>query len=249
MQAMASITARDKFYNTIVQSGKIVFDNPTQAQLNLPNRPGYTMSRNGMQIKSPLGEEIYTNPMNGKFTSTEFEQAIKFAEEMPLDGLMKSNLYRYLIAVPKAGAQVAKTVLGPFTHMRNFTSAVAFSVGTGNLFKDPRFILRSFKQSFNTIQPQLLYRNLPEDQAFYRFLLDEGVVNSSSTFQDVQGLLKDIAKGGDFVERAFGKLGKRMNKVFRGAQDLYVAEDDFYKIYNYLAEFDNLKNAYRGSKT
>ena len=39
-----------------------------------------------------------------------------------------------------------------------------------------------------------------------------------------------------------------MNKVFRGAQDLYVAEDDFYKIYNYLAEFDNLKNAYRGTK-
>ena len=66
-------------------------------------------------------------------------------------------------------------------------------------------------------------------------MLDEGVVNSSSTFQDVQGLLKDIAKGGDFVERAFGKLGKRMNKVFRGAQDLYVAEDDFYKIYNYLS--------------
>jgi hypothetical protein len=248
MQSMASITARDKFYNTIVQSGKIVFDNPTQAQLNLPNRPGYTMSRNGMQIKSPLGEEIYTNPMNGKFTSSEFEQAIKFAEEMPLDGLMKSSLYRYLIAVPKAGAQVAKTVLSPFTHMRNFTSAVAFSAGTGNLFKDPRFILRSFKQSFNTIQPQIAYRNLPEDQAFYRFLLDEGVVNSSSTFQDVQGLLKDIAKGGDFVERVFGKLGKRMNKVFRGAQDLYVAEDDFYKIYNYLAEFDNLKNAYRGTK-
>jgi len=248
MQSMASITARDKFYNTIVQSGKIVFDNPTQAQLNLPNRPGYTMSRNGMQIKSPLGEEIYTNPMNGKFTSSEFEQAIKFAEEMPLDGLMKSSLYRYLIAVPKAGAQVAKTVLSPFTHMRNFTSAVAFSAGTGNLFKDPRFILRSFKQSFNTIQPQIAYRNLPEDQAFYRFLLDEGVVNSSSTFQDVQGLLKDIAKGGDFVERVFGKLGKRMNKVFRGAQDLYVAEDDFYKIYNYLAEFDNLKNAYKGSR-
>ena len=248
MQSMASITARDKFYNTIVQSGKIVFDNPSQAQLNLPNRPGYTMGRNGMQIKSPLGEEIYTNPMNGKFTSSEFEQAIKFAEEMPLDGLMKSSLYRYLIAVPKAGAQVAKTVLSPFTHMRNFTSAVAFSAGTGNLFKDPRFILKSFKQSFNTIQPQIAYRNLPEDQAFYRFLLDEGVVNSSSTFQDVQGLLKDIAKGGDFVERAFGKLGKRMNKVFRGAQDLYVAEDDFYKIYNYLAEFDNLKNAYRGTK-
>jgi len=78
-------------------------------------------------------------------------------------------------------------------------------------------------------------------------MLEEGVVNSSSTFQDVQGLLKDIAKGGDFVERAFGKLGKTMNKAFRGAQDLYVAEDDFYKIYNFLAEFDNLRGAYKGS--
>ena len=57
-----------------------------------------------------------------------------------------------------------------------------------------------------------------------------------------------MQKNGDFVERAFGKLGKRMNKLFRGAQDLYVAEDDFYKIYNYLAEFDNLKNAYRGAR-
>lgn len=248
MQAMSAISARDQFYNQIAKSGKIVFDNPTQAQLNLPNRPGYTMSRNGMQIKSPLGEEAYVNPLNGKFTSSEYEAAIKFAEEMPLAGLMKTNIYRYGIAVPKGVAQVAKTVLSPFTHMRNFTSAVAFSLGTGNLFKNPKFVLDSFKQSFNTIQPQLLYRNLPEDQAFYRFMLDEGVVNSSSTFQDVQGLLKDIAKGGDFVERAFGKLGKRLNKVFRTSQDLYVAEDDFYKIYNYLAEFDNLKNAYRGTR-
>ena len=90
MQAMSAITARDKFYNTIVRNGKIVFDNPTQAQLNLPNRPGYTRSRFGMQIKSPLGEELYTNPMNGKFTSSEYE-AIKFAEKMVFDGFMKEE--------------------------------------------------------------------------------------------------------------------------------------------------------------
>ena len=53
------------------------------------------MSRNGMQIKSPLGEEAYVNPLNGKFTSSEYEAAIKFAEEMPLAGLMKTNIYRY----------------------------------------------------------------------------------------------------------------------------------------------------------
>ena len=97
-----------------------------------------------------------------------------------------------------------------------------------------KFILDNYKRSFNTVQSQLIYRNLPKDQAFYRFLLDEGVVNSSSTFQDVQGLLKDIAKGGDVVERVFGKMGKRLNKTYKGAQDLYVAEDDFFKIYNFF---------------
>ena len=250
MQNLAGIAARDEFYTKIANAGKIVFNSERDARTFLPNRPAYTSSRNGMQITSELGEQVYTNPLNGKFTSKEFEDAIKFAEQLPLEGLMKSNLYRYFLAIPKGLAQVAKTVLSPFTHMRNFTSAVAFSLGTGNLFKDPRFLLSNFKKSFNTIQPQLLYRNLPEDQAFYRFMLDEGVVNSSSTFQDVQGLLKDIAKGGDVIERVFGKLGKKTTQIFRKAQDLYVAEDDFYKIYNFLAEYDNLLNALpRANKT
>tara|TARA_X000001388_G_scaffold52760_1_gene38517 strand:+ start:816 stop:4604 length:3789 start_codon:yes stop_codon:yes gene_type:complete len=248
MQSLSSVAAKDQFFNTILRNGKIVFDTPNAVSRNLPNRELGTRAREGMQIPSPLGEQFYTNPLNGKFTTREFEDAIKFAEQLPGESLMKNAIYRYLVAIPKGLAQVSKTVLGPFTHMRNFTSAVAFSLGTGNLFKDPRFVLSNFKKSFNTIQPQLLYRNLPKDQAEYRFLLEEGVVNSSSTFQDVQGLLKDIAKGGDVIERVFGKLGKTTNKLFKGAQDLYVAEDDFYKIYNFYAEFDNLKNAFRGTR-
>ena len=200
-----------------------------------------------MQIKSRLGEEVYTNPLNGKFTSEEWKAALNFAERLPFENFMKSNAYRYLVAIPKGLAQVSKTVLGPFTHSRNFISATSFSLATGNAFKNPITMLSNARQSFNTIQPQLLYRNLPKDQAFYRFLLDEGVVNTSSTFRDVQGLLKDIAKGGDVVDRVFGKLGKRMNKIFRGAQDLYVAEDDFFKIFNFLGEADSLTNAYRAA--
>ena len=36
---------------------------------------------------------MYTNPLNGKFTSSEYEAAIKFAEAMPLDGFMKDKLF------------------------------------------------------------------------------------------------------------------------------------------------------------
>ena len=253
MEDLSSVAAKDNFYNNIAKTSDdlikkgqrgIVYDTPRAARQGLPNRD-IILDKNGLQIQSSLAEELYANPLNGKFTSEEWKAALHFAEKMPFDALMKSDFYRYAFAIPKGLAQVSKTVLGPFTHSRNFMSASAFSLAPGNLFKNPGTILKNARQSFKTIQPQLAYRNLPEDQAFYRFLLDEGVVNSSSTFQDVQGLLKDIAKGGDVVERVFGKLGKRMNRLFRGAQDLYVAEDDFFKIYNYLAESDSLVNAYR----
>ncbi len=255
MEDLSSIAAKNNYYNTIAKTSDdlikkgqrgIVYETPRAARQGLPNRD-IILDKNGLQIKSTLPEELYVNPLNGKFTSEEWKAALNFAEKMPFDDLMKSNLYRYAFAIPKGLAQVSKTVLGPFTHSRNFMSASAFSLATGNLFKNPVTILKNARQSFKTIQPQLIYRNLPEDQAFYRFLLDEGVVNSSSTFQDVQGLLKDIAKGGDVIERVFGKLGKRMNRLFRGAQDLYVAEDDFFKIYNYLAESDSLVNVYRSA--
>ena len=36
-----------------------------------------------------------------------------------------SDAYKYLFLYPKAGAQVAKTVLSPTTHIRNFLSASA----------------------------------------------------------------------------------------------------------------------------
>ena len=44
--------------------------------------------------------------------------------------------------------------------------------------------------------------------------------------------------------RVFGKFGKSMKKLYEKASDLYVAEDDFFKIYNFLSEFDTYKNIY-----
>ena len=35
-----------------------------------------------------------------------------------------------------------------------------------------------------------------------------------------------------------------MEKLYKFASDLYVAEDDIWKIYNTFAEFDTYKNAY-----
>ena len=56
--------------------------------------------------------------------------------------------------------------------------------------------------------------------------------------------MTDIGKGGDFLERGFGIFGRAMKKIYNVAQETYVAEDDFWKIFNFLSEHDNLRNAY-----
>jgi hypothetical protein len=264
---LSNLVAKDKFYSNVdelsqalIKEGKpaVVYPTRLQALRNIPNQ-NIIADKNGLQIKSPLGEEAYTNPLNGKFTSVDFAEALKFAEKIPFDSLTKNALYRHLILVPKGMTQISKTILSPFTHTRNFIGSSIFTIGTGNAFKDPRKLVANFKQAFNTIQPQLAsketlrgkiatlglsYRNAPKDQALYRFLLEENVVSSSATARDLAGVLDDIGRGGDVYMKLFGKFGNGMKKLYEKAGDLYVAEDDIWKVFNFLGEFDTYKNAY-----
>ncbi len=158
--------------------------------------------------------------------------------------------------VPKGLIQAGKTVGGPFTHARNFSSGAATTVSMGNitlLATNPGFILKSLKTAFNTLQPQILYRNKPGaksidkyvnesqfadalkgegGQALYRFLLDEGMVNQSAIYRDVMGLIEDTAKTG-FLQKMWSKLGSKTKRFLKGAQDMYIAEDDIWKIFNF----------------
>jgi hypothetical protein len=249
MQDLSTLTAKDEFYSGVVKEADklikageraVIYPTRSQAVFNLPKQKIIT-DRTGLNIKSPLGEQTYTNPVNGYFTSDEFADALKFSEKLLFDNLSKDIAYQTLFLIPKGLTQISKTILGPFTHTRNFITASQFALGTGNLFKDPRKIVSNFKQAFNTIQPQLLYRNTPKDQQLYKFLLDEQVVSSSASARDIAGLLDDIGKGGDVYQRLFGKFGKAMKKIYDVAGDVYVAEDDIWKTYNFLSEFDTYK--------
>jgi hypothetical protein len=251
MSDLSGLVAKNRFYNSILEKSKeltkngqraIVYPNRLEAVNNLTNQK--IIAGNGLKLKSPLNQEAYTNPLDGYFTSEGFAEALNFSEKLMTDGFAKNVIYQHLFLIPKGLTQISKTILGPFTHARNFITSAQFSLGTGNLFKNPVEMVRNFKQSFNTIQPQLLYRNTPKDQALYRFLLEEQVVSSSATARDIQGVLDDIGKGGDVYMRFFGKFGKGIKKLYEKAGDLYVAEDDFFKVYNFLAEFDTYKKSY-----
>ena len=256
MTDLATLTAKDQFYNNIlnlnnqlIKEGRpgIFYPTPTAARTGLRNIIGgqdIITTKGGLNIKSPIGEDYYTNPLNGKYTSKPYADALNFSEKILFDKLAKDIVYQHFVLIPKGLTQISKTILGPFTHTRNFITQAEFALMTGNLFKDPRKIAENFKRAFNTIQPQLLYRNLPKDQAMAKFLIEEGVMSTSAVVKDLEGLLDDMTKTGDVYSRLFGRFGKGMEKIYKFASDLYVAEDDIWKVYNTFAEFDTYKNAY-----
>jgi hypothetical protein len=270
MTDLTSISAKDDFYNNMLKASDqaikngeraIVYPTYNDAVANLKNRP-IIKGKNGLQIESPLGDSVYANPLNGKFTSEEFADALKFNEKMFLDPLVKQGWYQHLVLVPKGAFQISKTILGPFSHTRNFVSNTVFTGAQGNFFLNPAEIAKDFKYSWNLVQPQLLYRNTPKDQQLYKFLTEQNVMGSSANAKDLHGLLDDMGKGGDFYSRLTTKFNDALKRNFpmagqateattkgikRGYQvatDLYMAEDEFWKGYNFFAEWYKYKNAY-----
>jgi len=163
-------------------------------------------------------------------------QSTKFTQRM-------SDAYKYIFLYPKAGAQIAKTVLSPTTHVRNFLSASAFSLANGTLFADPRLIARAMKDASKVLQIGL---RSPEGMREYRKLVEKGVLNTNTTMGDFQNLIKDLELNPDgaFTTNVFKRMLQRLSRLTKPAQDLYTAEDDAFKAYNYYIEKTRLADVY-----
>jgi len=195
---------------------------------------------------------VLVNRLKGLHTTQEIADAFDPVNKLsnfftgPYDNKFSkgmSDAYKYLFLYPKAGAQVAKTVLSPTTHIRNFLSASSFSIANGTLFMDPRIVAKAMKEAAKTVQFGL---RSPEGMKEYRKLLRGGVVNTNTKMGDYQALLKDLELNpdGGFTTSGFKKMLRALARVTKPAQDLYTLEDDLYKVYNYHIEKARLGNAY-----
>ena len=259
---LASIAGRDRFYNIVKaasnleQAGKgpgIVAKSYKEALAKFKHQD-IIENPNGLKLTTNLSEELYTSPLDGMFTTKKWADALKHGDMIVSSGVTKSVPYRMLVLIPKGLANASKTVFGPFTHTRNFTTAALTTIHSGNIFISPLKLAQFAKQSFQALQPQMLYRltknpkyrNLPEADRMYHFLLDHGVVNQSVRGREVSGMWDDILTGkGDIIDRAFNSLSKSLRKVGQIAQELYIAEDDFFRIMNFLAEGHKLTEAFK----
>ena len=151
------------------------------------------------------------------------------------------QIYHSLLLYPKATSQIAKTILSPVTHMRNFISAGAFATANGIVpFADKEAI----KMAYQALQTPLKGTRMQNE--LYDELLELGVVNTNVRLGDVSRLMKDVGFGETMTSnKGLTMLMRPLSKLKSVGQDMYTAEDDFWKIYSWAVEKKRMEAAFR----
>ncbi len=158
--------------------------------------------------------------------------------------------WRNLLLTPKAGAQYAKTILSIPTHIRNFLSSSAFALANGTV--GPGFG-KAMARAFGSVQ--VGGPRKPISQERYREYLELGITNTNVRLGDLRNLMKDVRFGegniatDSILKPMINTLGKKTSRgIKKGAkfmQDMYVAEDDIWKIIGYETQLLQRGNAYK----
>jgi hypothetical protein len=150
------------------------------------------------------------------------------------------RLYESLVLYPKATSQIAKTILSPVTHLRNFVSAGAFAAANGII---PAADVSAIKQAYQALQTPL--KGTRQQNDLYQELLELGVVNSNVRLGDLSRLLQDVNFGETMTsDKGMRLLLKPLSKLKSVSQDLYTAEDDFWKIYSWAIEKNRIEKSF-----
>lgn len=199
-------------------TGKWLFDNPTDAYRANPDGDFVT-------FKAKDGES--TSPLNGKIME---KQAAEAFEEMYADKNLSGPMQLYMKMV--ATAKMSKVVLSHTGIERNFLSNVLLAVRNG------WWAARTLPDAFKKIVD-----DTPEDRAYYRDLIERGIVREGISYQDFQKTIKDA--GWDRLIES-EKLGgnkpldlfavRSVRNFVRGATRLYRAGDEVWKVYGYEIE-------------
>ena len=183
-----------------------------------------------MGATNPFGESQF-------FARPGVAKALKDTGLKQQDPGMLGQLYQSLVLYPKGLSQVAKTILSPVTHMRNFVSASFFATANG-IIPDGAAI----KQAYQALQTPL--KGTRQQNDLYEELLQLGVVNNNVRLGDLTRLLEDVNFGETMTaDKGFRMLLKPLSKLKSVSQDLYTAEDDFWKIASWAMEKSRLEKS------
>ena len=250
--AVSAITRRNILLNTLalssaaaIKAGKrpLFFDSIEQvAEIAAKQGDTFddTMYR---EIAINSTEAGIGNPAAGKIALKEVAEAIEAASGIHQSTWADNAIYRNLVLLPKATSQMAKTILSPVTHARNFISAGAFAVAKGlapGIGITPRMAKTAWKNL------QVAAPGTRAEAEFYQKLARLGVVNTNVRLGDLRHLLKDIDFGSVVTaDKGLRGLLSPLSKLKKWTEDAYTAEDDFWKIATFLGERSRFASAYK----
>jgi len=230
-------------------------------QLARANTEAMSTLSNPNKYKKYVNTTSVPTPLDGKYIKAPtYDQIL----DVTSDWLNKSSVgtfYKYAVLTPKAGSQIAKTILSPLTHVRNLLSAGAFVAANGAAFPnygDIKLLLPQSlggsgvaKQAYDLTGKRIFGTLSKDDETLTQTLLKVGVIDSAVQPGETKRLLGDILVDPAAVERGLynkvpkdvaSKTKRGLLKTYAKLQDAYVAEDDFWKIINWNLE----KNRYSG---
>ena len=250
--AVSAITRRNMLLNSLalssaaaIKAGKrpLFFDSIEQVA-EVAAKQGDTFDESMYrQIGINSTEAGIGNPAAGKIALKEVADAIEAASGIHQSTWADNAIYRNLVLLPKATSQMAKTILSPVTHARNFISAGAFAVANGllpGITITPRMARTAWKNL------QVAAPGTRAESEFYQKLARLGVVNTNVRMGDLRHLLKDIDFGSTVsADRGLRGLLSPLSKIKKWTEDAYTAEDDFWKIATFLGERSRFASAYK----
>ena len=91
---------------------------------------------------------ISGNPINGLYCKKGVAEALEKTNQSNRNTPAFMRVYENLFLYPKATSQIAKTILSPVTHLRNFISAGAFAAANGII---PAVDLAAVKSAYQAL--------------------------------------------------------------------------------------------------
>lgn len=176
------------------------------------------------------GSETYS-PLNGLWTFPEIAQAFKDA----LGKEQMADWYRVIVRL-NGMVKYGKTVLSPTTAMRNWQSAMFFSLANGH------FNLLQMRKSVAAFREQVTQNATGDNLAYLRHLKTLGVVYDSPYAGEMKRLLDD-SQIEDLLNTSKGTLLRGFRKANSVAQGFYSFGDDFWKIIGFENEKASLVKA------
>jgi hypothetical protein len=191
-------------------------------------------SRDTLHRNQLKGKEF--GALKGLYVNDELFSVLK--QKQAFTGIANNSIYKGFLAM-KGYSQAAKTVLNHITHLRNTIGGALFTAANGN---NP--FGKGGTKAIKTIY-QKRFAKVPEQEAldYYNRLVSLDIVNTSVRFGDIQNLIKETSDTGvgKFLDGVADRSG--LKKYAKAAQDLYIAEDDLFKIISFEQEFDTLLKA------